>query len=128
MCLRRGLFGEQAGLERVRQELLGYSDFQLHRFAAAHAKRFAGFMLPPACLRDSGKCLLLAALLPQLQARCPCSQRFVLIREERLLHRCHSPTLAAVTACSLPGSILRPHASCMRCRQSCRAAFALLHC
>lgn len=66
---RRGLFGEQAGLERVWQELLGYSDFQLHRFAAAHPKRFGGFMLQPECLRDSGKCLLLATLLPQLKVR-----------------------------------------------------------
>ena len=67
----RGLFGEQASVGRVTEELMGYSDFQLHRFALVHPKRFGAYALEPACLQDSGKCALLARLLPQLQVLPP---------------------------------------------------------
>ena len=46
---------------------MGYSDFQLHRFALAHPKRFGGYALDAARLQDGGKCALLAELLPRLQ-------------------------------------------------------------
>ncbi|CAL8461937.1 g1468 [Coccomyxa elongata] len=64
----RGLFGEQCSAERVRDEMAGYSDFQLHRFALQHLRRFGEYALDAARVMDSGKCAALARLLPQLKA------------------------------------------------------------
>ncbi len=63
----RGLFGEQCRAERVREEMAGYSDFQLHRFALQHPRRFGEYALDTARVMDSGKCAALARLLPQLK-------------------------------------------------------------
>jgi hypothetical protein len=100
-CICRGLFGEQASLERVREELAGYSDHRLHRFAAAHPKRFGGFMLDAAALRDSGKCRLLARLLPQLKVLPP--------PQNTLLS--HVSGLPPAVKCWLPCSMLASHAT-----------------
>ncbi|KAK9819591.1 hypothetical protein WJX72_000080 [[Myrmecia] bisecta] len=65
----RGVFGGGAGQERVREELLGYSDFSLHAFALANGRAFRKFLLDPSHALASGKCRLLAKLLPELQER-----------------------------------------------------------
>ncbi|BDA41342.1 probable SWI/SNF-related matrix-associated actin-dependent regulator [Coccomyxa sp. Obi] len=64
----RGLFGEQCSAARVREEMAGYSDFQLHRFTLQHPRRFGEYALDAARVMDSGKCAALARLLPQLKA------------------------------------------------------------
>ena len=63
----RGLFGEQCSAARVQEEMAGYSDYQLHRFALQHPRRFGEYALNAARVMDSGKCALLARLLPQLK-------------------------------------------------------------
>lgn len=47
--------------------MAGYSDFQLHRFALQHPRRFGEYALDTARVMDSGKCAALARLLPQLK-------------------------------------------------------------
>ena len=68
-ALCRGLFGEQCSAARVREEMAGYSDFALHRFALQHPKRFGEYALDAARVMDSGKCGALAQLLPRLKVR-----------------------------------------------------------
>ena len=63
----RGIFGDTCTLERVREELLGYSDFGLHRFALSQGLKFADFLLDPDHLMDSAKCRALSELLPKLR-------------------------------------------------------------
>ncbi len=65
---------------RVREEMAGYSDFALHRFALQHPKRFGEYALDAGHVMDSGKCRTLAQLLPRLKARsllyrCPSSSQ-----------------------------------------------------
>ena len=63
----RGIFGDTCNLERVREELLSYSDYGLHRFALNQGSKFADFLLDPEHLMDSAKCRALSELLPKLR-------------------------------------------------------------
>ena len=67
----RGVFGDTCTLQRVQEELLGYSDFGLHRFALSQGARFADFLLDPEHLMDSAKCRTLSELLPKLRVGYP---------------------------------------------------------
>lgn len=69
MVCCRGLFGEQCSFDQVRKELVDYSDFALHSFAAAHGKAFVKFLMPAERVEDAAKCCFLKQLLPKLQAR-----------------------------------------------------------
>ena len=83
-----GLFGDGAGmstppgakpgssanggalLARIREELSGYSDLDLHNLAVSGGKRTKHLCLPDdAPLRDSAKSVHLAELLPQLKSK-----------------------------------------------------------
>ena len=66
----RAIFGGDATLDKIRAELLGYSDFELHSFALSNGKRFADFVLSEEHLYSSAKCRLLAKLLPELKVGC----------------------------------------------------------
>ncbi len=63
----RGIFGDTCTLQRVQEEMLGYSDFGLHRFALNQGAKFADFLLDPEHLMDSAKCRALSELLPKLK-------------------------------------------------------------
>lgn len=76
----RGVFGEECSAARVREEMAGYSDFQLHRFALQHPRRFGEFALDAARVMDSGKCGALARLLPQLKV---CQYHTAVLLDER---------------------------------------------
>ena len=48
----RGMFGGTASEERIREEMLGYSDYQIHRFClGSGSKRIAKRQLPPDAVR-----------------------------------------------------------------------------
>ena len=70
VSVARAIFGGDATLDKIRAELLGYSDFELHSFALSNGKRFADFVLSQEHLYSSAKCRLLAKLLPELQVGC----------------------------------------------------------
>jgi SWI/SNF-related matrix-associated actin-dependent regulator 1 of chromatin subfamily A len=71
VCHRRGVFGHEAGLEKVRKHLEGMSDFDLHELCedervhgALDSKR-----LPTEALEDAGKTRELLRLLDEIKAR-----------------------------------------------------------
>ena len=48
------MFGGTASEERIREEMLGYSDYQIHRFClSSGSKRIARRQLPPDAVRRS---------------------------------------------------------------------------
>ena len=57
VCHRRGVFGHEAGLEKVRKHLEGMSDFDLHELCEDERVRGAldSKRLPPEALEDAGK-------------------------------------------------------------------------
>lgn len=63
----RGLFGAQATETKVKKELLGYSDYELHSFALDNGERFSSYILKEEHLFCSAKCRFLAKLLPDLK-------------------------------------------------------------
>ena len=67
MILCRQLFGGLPSKSQVCEELLGYSDYQLHDFAVQHG--LSKWALPDDAVLASGKCRLLVELLADLQAR-----------------------------------------------------------
>ena len=64
-AMHRQIFGPTS-FQRVLEELQTYSDFSLHGLATS-SNRFAEFCLEDAHVFESGKCTLLAELLPALQ-------------------------------------------------------------
>ena len=70
VSVSRAIFGGDATLDKIRAELLGYSDFELHSFALNNGKHFADYALSKEHLYSSAKCGLLAKLLPELKVGC----------------------------------------------------------
>ena len=60
-------FGEKATLKQVREEIVEYSDFQLHLICQEHAS-LSELVLSNDVLLDSAKMQMLSTLLPQLKA------------------------------------------------------------
>ena len=71
VCHRRGVFGHEAGLEKVRKHLEGMSDFDLHDLCEDERVRGAldSKRLPPEALEDAGKTRELLRLLREIKKR-----------------------------------------------------------
>ncbi|RHY32487.1 hypothetical protein DYB32_002523 [Aphanomyces invadans] len=67
---RNGEFGTECSLDMVKNEIEGYSDFELHQLCLeyAHIPEMLALQLPSDKLLDSGKFDLLRELLPKLKA------------------------------------------------------------
>ncbi|XP_074309031.1 protein CHROMATIN REMODELING 19 [Silene latifolia] len=63
----RGVFGHECTLERVVDELKGYSDFSMHRLLCNTGIEDPKGILPEAQVMASSKCRALAKLLPSLK-------------------------------------------------------------
>jgi len=61
-----GHFGQQCDVARVRQELDGFSDFDLHQLCAEYPKYLSSYTLPAEVLYDSPKMVQLKEMLPKL--------------------------------------------------------------
>ena len=51
----------------MKEELQGYSDFQIHSLAEENGPLFKSFLLPEKYIYNSVKCRMLAKLLPELK-------------------------------------------------------------
>ena len=68
-CCRRQVFGGNATKEKVRDELMSYSDFGLHAFSLAHRRHFAKYLLSQDAVFDSAKCCRLRDMLLELKSK-----------------------------------------------------------
>ncbi len=66
---RRQVFGGNATKDKVREELMTYSDYSLHAFALGNKKHFQKYVLPQDAVFDSAKCCRLRDMLLELKAK-----------------------------------------------------------
>ena len=67
-CCRQ-VFGGNATKDKVREELMTYSDYNLHAFALGNKKHFQKYVLPQDAVFDSAKCCRLRDMLLELKAK-----------------------------------------------------------
>ena len=68
LCCRQ-VFGGNATKDKVREELMTYSDYSLHAFALGNKKHFQKYVLPQDAVYDSAKCCRLRDMLLELKAK-----------------------------------------------------------
>ena len=64
----RGHFGDSCSLRMVREEIEGYSDFDLHQLCVEYASALGDLTLPESCLLESAKFKYLAREMPRMVA------------------------------------------------------------
>ena len=68
VCCRQ-VFGGNATKDKVREELMTYSDYSLHAFALGNKKHFQKYVLPQDAVFDSAKCCRLRDMLLELKSK-----------------------------------------------------------